>query len=108
MLSIPFAVVMVLAAARTAYLAAGPRAARWGAVVAAAFVSSPALAADQANGELFAVPFVMTSVAVTLNGWHRRVGVAQWRCALLAGLLGGAAALVKQNFLDALVFAALL
>jgi hypothetical protein len=106
-LSIPFALVVVLAAARAGYLAAGPRAARCSAVVAAALVSSPALAADQADGELFAVPFVMVSIALTLEG-HRRAGAAQWSCAVAAGAFGGAASLVKQNFLDALAFAAIL
>jgi hypothetical protein len=99
---------LVVATARAAYLAAGPRAARCSAVVAAALISSPALAADQANGELFAVPFVMASVAFTLDAWHRRAGAAQWQCALAAGVLGAAASLVKQNFLDALVFAVIL
>lgn len=70
-------------------------------------ISSPALAADQADGELFAAPFVMVSIALTLEG-HRRVGAPRWLCAVAAGAFGGAAALVKQNFLDALVFAAIL
>ncbi|MDQ3030172.1 MAG: hypothetical protein M3R09_09150 [Actinomycetota bacterium] len=107
-LAIPFALVVVVAAARAGYLAAGHCGARWSTVVAAALVSSPALAADQADGELFAVAFVAVSVALALDAWHHPVGAAQWWFALGAGAAGAAASLVKQNFLDGLVFVAIL
>lgn len=107
-LSIPVSVLFVLAAARAGQLAAGASAARWSAVLAAALVSSPALAADQADGELFAVPFVMGSIALTLEAWHRLPGRPRFWLAVGAGVLASAAALVKQNFLEGFVFVGLL
>lgn len=107
-LSIPFAVVTVLAVAHAARVLAGDRAARWAAVVAAALLASPALTADQADGELFAAPFVAGSVAVALVAWRRPGGSPRWWLAVGAGALAGAASLVKQNFLEGLLFVATL
>ncbi len=107
-LTIPFAVLFVVAAARAAHLVAGRRAAPWAALVAAALVSSPALAADQADGELFAVPFVMGSVALVLDARRRLPGHAQLWLAFAAGVLASGASLVKQNFLEGFVFAGVL
>jgi len=107
-LSIPFALVAVVAVARAGYLLAGERGARWSAVVAAALMSSPALAADQADGELFAVPLVAASIALTLGAWRRPAGVARFRLAFAAGALAGAAPLVKQSFLEGLLFVGVL
>ena len=108
LLSIPFALAAVLAVARAAYVVAGDRAAGWAAVVAAALLSSPALAADQADGELFAAPFVAGAAALALDSWRRPAGRTRWWLAVGAGVLGGAASLVKQNFLEGLVFVAAL
>ncbi|HQR28391.1 MAG TPA: hypothetical protein PLP61_15215 [Nocardioides sp.] len=108
LLSIPFAVLTVAAVARSAFLVAGDTAARWAAVVAAAMLVSPALAADQADGELFATPFVAGSVALALDAWRRPRGAARWGLAVGSGVLAGSAVLVKQNFLDGLVFVAVL
>ncbi len=107
-LSIPFALAFVLAAVRAGVLLAGPAAARWTLLVAAALVASPALAADQADGELFAVPFVMVSILATLEAWRRSGAAARFGWALLAGVLGSAAFLVKQNFLEGFAFAGVL
>ena len=107
-LSIPFAVAAVVALARAACLAAGWRAARWTAVVAGAFVSSPALAADQADGGLFAVPFVAVSLALVLEAWRRGVGPDRLGCAVAAGVAGATASLVKQSFLEGVVFVGVL
>lgn len=107
-MTIPFAVAAVIALARAGFLLGGRRGARWSAVVAAALVSSPALAADQADGELFAVPFVACSVALALESWRRQVGTGQVAYAVGAGVSAGAASLVKQNFLEGLVFVAVL
>lgn len=106
--SIPFAVVTVAALARAGYLVAGARGACWSAAVAAALVTSPALAADQADGELFALPLVATSVALTLEAWHSRGHRPAFWYAVAAGLCAATAPLVKQSFLDALVFMAAL
>lgn len=108
LLSIPFAVVTVLAVAHAARQLGGRRAAGWAAVVAAALLVSPALAADQADGELFAAPFVAGSVAAAIAAWRRPGGVARWWLAVGAGALAGAAALVKQNLIEGLVFVATL
>lgn len=107
-LSIPFAVLTVLAVARAARVMESAAAAAWGAVVAAALLVSPALAADQADGELFAAPFVAGSLALTVDAWRRAGGMAQWWLAVGAGALAGGASLVKQNILEGLVFVATL
>jgi hypothetical protein len=107
-LSIPFALAFVLAAARAGQLLAGDTAARWSVVTAGALITSPALAADQADGELFAVPFVMGSIVATLTAWRRPGGAARVGWALLAGVLASSAFLVKQNFLEGFVLAGLL
>ena len=107
-LAIPFVIAAVLLTARSAYLVAGWAAARWAAVVTAALVTSPALAADQADGELFAVPLVAACVALVLEAWRRGSATGQFWWAVAAGVLGSAATLVKQNFLEGLLFAAVL
>lgn len=104
-LAIPFVIAAVLLTARAAYLAAGWAAARWSALVTAALVSSPALAADQADGGLFAVPLVAAAVALTLQAWRSGSTAGRFWWAAAAGTLGGAATLVKQNYLEGLVFA---
>lgn len=103
-LSIPFAVVAVAALARAGYLLAGSRGACWSAAVAAALVTSPALAADQADGELFALPLVAAGVALTLEAWRARGCRRAFWYAVAAGVCAAAAPLVKQSFLDGLVF----
>jgi hypothetical protein len=107
-LTIPVVLTAVLAVACAGFLAAGSRGARWSAVVAGALLCSPALAADQADGELFAVPFVATSVALSLAAWREGTTARQLGYGLAAGALAGAAPLVKQNFLEGLVFAGVL
>ena len=107
-LSIPFVLAAVVAAARAGYLAAGDAGARWSTVVAAALFSSPAVAADLSDADLFAAVFVMVSVALTLEAWGRPLAATQLWLALAAGAAGAAASLVKQSFLDGLVFVAVL
>ena len=82
LLSIAFTVATVLGIARAAFVLAGDRAARWAAVVVAALLVSPALAADQADGELFAVTFVAWSVALSLDAWRCREGASRWLLAV--------------------------
>jgi hypothetical protein len=108
LLTIPVVLAAVLAVAWAGSLAAGWRGARWSAVVAGALLCSPALAADQADGELFAVPFVAASVAFSLNAWRGESVGRQLGYGLGAGALATAASLVKQNFLEGLVFAGVL
>lgn len=104
------AVICVLAAARAAYLIAGPRAARWAAAITAGFSSSPLLQAENANGEIIAGAFVSTSIALILEADRVRRD-QPWRAGVLAVLSGAtamAALFVKQNFADGIAFAVVL
>jgi hypothetical protein len=103
-ITIPVVVLTVVATAHAARLLGGPVAARWAAVVTAALMCSPALAADQADGELFALLFVTTGIAAILHGRRARSRAAAFRYGFVAGLVAAAAPLVKQNFIDALLF----
>jgi Dolichyl-phosphate-mannose-protein mannosyltransferase len=108
LLAIPFAVLFVLASVWSAYLLAGRSACRRSALVAAALVSTPAMGADQVDGELIAVPLVVLAIALTLRA-ARAVqldGAFGWACA--AGVVAASAVLVKQNFVEAYAFAAVL
>ncbi|HYH24220.1 MAG TPA: hypothetical protein VD834_02640, partial [Blastococcus sp.] len=69
-LAIPFVLVFVLAGWRAGTLLGGPAGGRWAAVVAAGIMCSPALAAEQADGELFGAALVMASMALALTAWH--------------------------------------
>ena len=62
---------LVVAAAWAAHQVVGERGARWAALVAAAFVVTPVLMAQEADGEIFAAPLVMLSVALTLAAVRR-------------------------------------
>jgi len=99
-LAIPFVLVFVLAAWRAGSLLSGPAGARWSASVGAGLVCSPALAADQAEGELFGAVLVMSSLALGLSAWRCTPSPAQFWLAIGAGLFAVAAPLVKQNLLE--------
>src|SRR5918998_3708218 len=68
-LAIPFVLLFVLAGWRAGTLLAGPAGGRWAAVVAAGIMCSPALAAEQADGELFGASLVMAALALALSAW---------------------------------------
>ena len=106
-LSMVFALMFVAGAAWGAHLVAGPAGARWAALAAGACVSTPAMAAEVANAEIFAAPFVMLSVALTLSA-VRCTGRPSLLLAAAAGLTAACAVAVKQNFVDGFVFAAVL
>lgn len=106
--AIPFAVLLVAVSARAASLVAGARAATFAALVAGAFAVSPAVAADQADGELFAAPLVAASIALSLDAWRRERRSSRLLLAAGSGLLAATATLVKQNFLEGFVFVAVL
>ena len=97
-------VLLVISAAAAAREVVGPRGARWAAVVAGALTVTPVLVAQEADGEIFAAPLVMLSLALTLAA-VRRSGLPAFGAAVLAGLAAGAAVMVKQNFGDGVVFA---
>lgn len=96
------AAVAVLAAGRLGLLVTGRRApAVAAAAVTAALVASRLLQADETNGEILAVPFVLlglVAVAVSLRSRGRRA----WWPAVAAGAAAATAASMKQNFLDVL------
>ena len=94
----------VASAAWAAHELVGSRGAKWSASVAGAFVVTPLVMAQEANGEILAAPFVMLGVALTLASVRRR----SFLLAAGAGAAAGAAVMTKQNFADAVVFAAVL
>lgn len=102
------AVVLVAAVAWAADAVGGGPAAGWAAWAAFALASSALLETEALNGELVAAAFVALSVAAVLRALRRPSGVR----ALLDGVAGGASAslavLMKQNFVDGFVFAAVL
>ena len=103
------AVVLVAAVAWAAEAVAGRTAARWAAWTGFAFASSVLLQAQRLNGELGAAAFVAVSIAALLRALL--VSTDRTRTALLGVLAGACAALailMKQNFVDAFVFAGVL
>lgn len=101
------AIVMVAALASAAKTVGGPRAARWAAWAGFALASSVLLRAERLNGELAAAVFVTLSVAAFLRAVHApTVRVPPALLALLAGASATMAVLMKQNFVDGYVFAA--
>jgi hypothetical protein len=105
-LAIPFVLVFVLAGWRAGALLAGPAGARWAAVVAAAVTCSPALAAEQADGELFGAALVMAAIGLALSAWHAGSPGRRFGWAVAAGAAGAAAPLVKQSLLEGLLLLA--
>ena len=86
---------------------AGPRAAAWAAVVAAALLSTPFHWSFMVDGELLAAPFVAAGIGFVIRG----LGSQGARGLLLSGAGGamaGAALLTKQNMADVFVFMAAL
>jgi hypothetical protein len=78
--------------------------AAWAVAVAAALVISPEVGAESANGEAFAIPFVMAGLACVVQAERHRGRTALW-WSFGAGFLGFVAVTVKQNFADVFVFA---
>lgn len=107
LLATGFTVLLVVAAAWAAHQVVGHRGARWAALVAGGLCVTPALTAQEADGEIFAAALVMLAVALTLAA-VRRTGLPAFGLALLAGVSAGAAVMAKQNFVDGIAFAAVL
>ncbi|SFP02310.1 hypothetical protein SAMN05660464_1994 [Geodermatophilus dictyosporus] len=105
-LAIPFVLLFVLAGWRAGTLLAGPAGGRWAAVVAAGITCSPALAAEQADGELFGAALVMVALALALSAWHADSAPHRFGWAVAAGAVAAAAPLVKQNLLEGLLLLA--
>lgn len=102
-LAIPFALVFVLAGWRAGTLLGGPLGGRWAAVVAAAIMCSPGLAAEQADGELFGAVLVMGALALALSAWHTDSDTRRFGVAVAAGAVAAAAPLVKQSLVEGLL-----
>lgn len=103
------AVVLVATLADAAETVGGRVAARWAAWTGFALASSVLLQAQRLNGELAAAALVSVSVAALLRAER---GATRPDHRVLLGILAGASAatavLVKQNFVDAFVFAGVL
>ena len=102
-------VALVAGAGWAGWVHGGAAPARWSAVAVAALVASPLLGTRAVNAELVASPLLIGSCALTLLCVRRAAaGRPHLAPAALSGVVGAAAVLVKQNFVDALVFAAVL
>jgi hypothetical protein len=109
MLACLWAAVIVGAAAWAGWAVSGGAAARWSAVAAAALAASGILGTHRLNGEFIAAGLVMLSCAAVLHAVARaRSPGTAAGAAVLGGAFGSGALLVKQNFAEALVFAAVL
>lgn len=99
---------LVVLAAWVGRLVGGPRGARWTAFLAAVLASSPLLGATEVDAELLGAPLILLACGAALRTSPPATPRAQAAWALLAGVSGAAALLVKQNLADGLVFAAAL
>ena len=103
------AVALVAAAGWAGWVIRGAAGARWGSLTAAALGSSYAVGADRVDAELLAAPFMMAGCACILQAMHQagtRRRRALWTVG--AGVAATSAMLVKQSFVDALVFCGVL
>jgi hypothetical protein len=99
-------VMVVLTAAGAAGAIAGPRARAGAALVAAVLIASPLSGSTEVDGELLALPFATGGIWAWIAASKRADARTSSALAMLAGGLGIAALLVKQNFADVAVFAA--
>jgi len=100
------ALAVVVGAARVTRLLAGEEASLWTAVIAAALCLSPLLGVYAVNGELLAAPFVVGGVGAVVRAIQAPERRRAMVFAAVAGVMAVCAALVKQNFVDVAVFAA--
>ena len=109
LIALGFSLVTVGAAWAAGYVISGPRGAAVAAIVAAALSSNASLDGVALTGEATAVAFVMVSCALVLAAKYSTTSPQR---GVVLALIGGAAAacafLVKQNFVDAGLFGAVL
>ncbi|MBO0728782.1 MAG: hypothetical protein J2P57_05955 [Acidimicrobiaceae bacterium] len=74
-------------------------------ILAAALLASPLLGMPETDGEILALPFVLLSMTALVVSLDRPTGTRTMLLTALAGAAGMAAALVKQNIIDGLLFA---
>ncbi len=96
---------VVIGSARVAALMAGPQAARWAAIVAAALCLSPLLGGYAVNGEIIAAPFIVAGFLMAVAALHAHSHLTATAFAALGGVFAVSAVLVKQNLADVAVFA---
>lgn len=104
------AAALVMLAAAVGRQVAGRDVAGWCALVAAGLSSSYATGGHLVDGELLAVPLVLAGCLASLLALDAAGirGGRAWAWSALAGTTGAAAVLIKQNFVDGLVFAGVL
>lgn len=95
---------LVLGSSFAAGLIAGPRAARWSAVAAAALCTTPLLGTVAVNGEILASPFIVWSIVASLASIRATDDRRAVIFAFAAGVAAMSGLLVKQNLADAFVF----
>lgn len=96
--------VVVVAAGWAGWAVAGNSAGRWSALTAGALSASALIGTQELDGELLAIPFVMLACSLVLHAWYRAQR-GQYLLAGAAGVAATAAVLIKQNFIEAFVFA---
>jgi hypothetical protein len=106
LIGIAAVLVSVLLTSQLARLATG-RATVVPVVVTAAFLTTPLFGTGMVNGELLAVPLVLTGLLALLMAWTS-AGRGSYAWAGVAGAAAAAAPLVKQNVVDALVVGGIL
>jgi len=100
------AVLLVVAgSAQVAGLLAGPQAARWAAIVAAALCLSPLLGGYAVNGEILAAPFIVAGFLMAVAALHAHSHLTAAVFAALGGVCAVSSVLIKQNLADVAVFA---
>lgn len=95
---------MVAVSGWAGWAVAGNTAARWSALAAAALSASALVGAQELDGEMLAIPFVMLACALLLHAWYRDPR-GQYLFAAATGVAAIAAMLIKQNFVEGLAFA---
>ena len=80
----------------------------WPAGLALALVVIPAAGATEVNGELIAAPLVLLGLVAVVRATDAQDAVHRRWLWVVAGGLGAAAVMVKQNFVDVLVFSVVL
>ena len=109
LIGLAFAMLTVAAAWWAGYVVNGPHGAVAAGVVAAALSSNASLDGVAVTGELLAASLVMLSCALILTAKYAAASPQRGVVlALLAGVSASSAFLVKQNFIDAGLFAAVL
>ena len=102
------AAALVLLAAATARLVAGPVAARWTAVLVAALCVTPLIDVVAAKGELLGLPLVMGGCLLAVLALRSATGTRSLLLAGAAGAVSATALGMKQSLVGGLVFGGVL